>query len=80
MNITRNKRPVDIEKIVIKFKDGTEEEIIQGAVLDMDKDGEDVSVTIKCANLSGEDFRYMMYAFINGCEKIGAFDGIEMVE
>jgi hypothetical protein len=60
----------DIDKVVLKFADGTEQVIDKGMVISLVPNGEDeVTMTIDCCNIDGDSYQNIMYGMLQLASK-----------
>lgn len=70
----RSKRKVDVEKIIVKYVDGTEKEIDKGVILTLKEQGEEARITMEFASISGTEFGIIAYGFLQACHEIDVLD------
>jgi hypothetical protein len=73
------KNDVDVEKIVIKYADGTEKEITKGAVINMtpNEETDEVTMNFEFVDFKGTDLTNMVYGVVEMGTRMGMFDGSE---
>ena len=71
--LTVNKTDNNIEKIVIKYDDGTEKEINKGVIITDDVNGDDHKLTFEFANVTGEEVADIVYGVTDMGIQIGLF-------
>lgn len=63
-----------IEKIVVKYNDGTEREIDKGAVVNMTPHEDETTLNFEFTDLNGEDLATLVYGVTEIGMKMGLFD------
>lgn len=77
-NIIKEK-DVEIEKIIIKYEDGTEKEITKGAVVNMtpEENTDEVTLNFEFIDFSGNDLTNLIYGITEMGVRMGLFEDNE---
>ncbi|RXI50671.1 hypothetical protein DP130_01505 [Clostridium tetani] len=70
------KKDINIEKIIIKYEDGTEKEIEKGTVITLGKEKEnnEIDMNFEFANCSGKDLTSIIFGVMQMGAEMGLFD------
>lgn len=67
-----------VEKIIVKYEDGTESEILKGVVItDSDNEDESRNLVFEFVNTTGEGLANIIFGVVELGTKMGLFDGLE---
>lgn len=73
-NMKKTTKENNVEKVIIKYDDGTEREIEKGLAIEYKTEGEEGTLTFEFADIRGEELSSIIYGVTEMGVKMGMFE------